>query len=308
MVTPKLEFKNAGLTMLQTKAGILVKQNGREYLAEKWQLSNQVKEIIETAVSNGFTSLWVNGHPSSTNAHYICFSRSHDKPWEFLIGREAKPPNVKCITINKKLRVNLEQLSDNLNWQNFGGKHLFIEPTIDKLLWMLNLIQQIPRETLVTSNVARRLSKTQESAVGFQLEKHLEDYVFEHLLKRGYSPIRQPRAFTSNHAIEQDSIPDILLEVGDCLFVIELKLNATDLADLYQLNRYATNKEIISKHQHKIIKPVLLTGYFHDEIVEEARKFEQDFELVSYNFEDGKVAFRSIMGEGTFFSYLMKAD
>lgn len=160
MVTPKLEFKKAGLTMLQTKTGILVRQNGREYLAERWHLSHQVKKIVETAISHGFTSLWVNGHPSRKNAHYICFSRSHDKPWKFLIGREAKPPNVKCITINKKLRVSLERLSDNLKWQNFGKKHLFIEPTIDKLLWMLNLIQQIPRETLVTSNAARRLSKT----------------------------------------------------------------------------------------------------------------------------------------------------
>ena len=40
-------------------------------------------------------------------------------------------------------------------------------------------------------------------------------------------------------------------------------------------------KEILSKYQDKIIKPVLLTGHFHDEIVEEARKFQQDFEIVS---------------------------
>ena len=42
--------------------------------------------------------------------------------------------------------------------------------------------------------------------------------------------------------------------------------------------------------------------------MEEAKKFQQDFELVSYNYEDGKVIFRSIMGDGAFFGHLIKDE
>jgi hypothetical protein len=300
----EITFKSHDLRLMETKDGVIVRQHGKEYLARKWQLNNHVEEIINLSVDAGFSCLWVDAHPSSHTAHYICFSRDHDKPWEFLIGGEAKPPTVKCITVNKKLRASLSVLSDDLIWQNFGGKHLFIEPTQEKLSWLLSLIKQIPRATLIEANSSRRLHRTTAQRVGFQLEKHLEDFVFEELKSRGHAPVRQPRAFKSNRKIESDSIPDIILDYNNKVFIVELKPNATDLADLYQLDRYANNKEIIAKYSSKIIKPVLLTGFFHEEIVLEAKKFHEDFELISYSYKDETVFFENILGNGDFYNLL----
>ena len=79
-MTPKLEFTKADLCLSQVARGVLVQQSGREYLARKWQLTPQVAEIVRTAVKNGFSCLWVDGHPSTSNAHYICFARDHAGP------------------------------------------------------------------------------------------------------------------------------------------------------------------------------------------------------------------------------------
>ena len=299
-MTPKLEFTKADLCLSQLAEGVLVQQSGREYLARKWQLTPQVAEIVRTAVKNGFSCLWVDGHPSTSNAHYICFARDHAGPWEFLIGGEAKPPQVRCITVNKRLRLPLSELSEDLIWQNFGGKHLFIEPDIERLEWVIRLLKLIPSEVLLAVGTGRRLSAEHQKKVGFQLEKHLEDYVFKLLISRGLQTTRQPKAFKSNRDIEPDSIPDIIVECGKTVFVVELKPNATHLADLHQLNRYATNKELIAKYAKFEIRPVLLAGFFHDDILEEATNFAASFELVSYHYADAEVVFKNVLGDGDF--------
>ncbi len=304
----ELVHKEFDLRLLQTDEGVIVQQHGREYLARRWKLTATVKEIIQTAIDNKFNCLWVDGHPLNATAHYICFSRSHEKPWEFLIGGEANPPQVKCITINKKLRAPLSEISDDLIWQNFGGKHLFIEPDLNRLKWLIGLLKIIPKETLVASNLKRKLSKREEKVVGFQLEKHLEDFIFEQLIANGYQPIRQPKAFAPNRFIEQASIPDIILELKNEVFIVELKPNATDIADLHQLNRYAANNEINKKYKHKSIKPVLLAGFFHEEIIKEAEKFEKNFELVSYDYTGGNVVFSFVRGDRSFYNLLLTAN
>ena len=301
----ELVHKEFDLRLLQIDDGIIVQQHGREYLARRWQLTATVEGIIQTAIDNKFNCLWVDGHPLSASAHYMCFSRSHEKPWEFLIGGEANPPQVKCITINKKLRSPLSEISDDLIWQNFGGKHLFIEPDLNKLKWLISLLKRIPRENLATSNNRRSLSKHEQKVIGFQLEKHLEDFIFEQLLSNGHQPIRQPKAFAPNRLIEQASIPDIILEHENEVFIVELKPNATDIADLHQLNRYASNNAIKSKYKHKSIKPVLLAGFFHEKILEEEAKFEKKFELVSYDYTGGKVVFSSVRGDHSFYNLLL---
>jgi len=73
---------------------------------------------------------------------------------------------------------------------------------------------------------------------------------------------------------------------------------------LHQLNRYATNKEIIARYKGKLINPVLLTGYFHKEIITEAKAFPLDFELVSYRYNDGEVMFEKVLGSGVFLQFL----
>ena len=125
-------------------------------------------------------------------------------------------------------------------------------------------------------------------------------HVFKLLISRGLQTTRQPKAFKSNRDIEPDSIPDIIVECGKTVFVVELKPNATHLADLHQLNRYATNKELIAKYAKFEIRPVLLAGFFHDDILEEATNFAASFELVSYQYANAEVVFKNVLGDGDF--------
>lgn len=299
-----LSFYKHDIRLLETNEGVMIYQNGREYLARKWQLTTDVVTVIEAAVKSGFSYLWVKGHPSRDSAHYICFARDHQSPWEFLIGGEAKPPNLECITINKKLRGSLAKLSDALVWQNFGAKHLYVEPNIEKLSWVMDLINKIPRHELIDSSKARTLRPREVRKIGFQLEKQLEDFVFNLLVSQGYEPQRQPRAFKSNKNIEKDSIPDILLGVNKELFIIELKLNSADIADLFQLDRYACNLELQKKYHNFVLRPVLVAAYFSQDILTEVKSIDKDFELISFNYNDGKVVFENRFGKENFINHL----
>ncbi len=44
--------------------GLLISQRERTYLARKWQITSEVQEVIDTALSFGLTHLWQKGHPS----------------------------------------------------------------------------------------------------------------------------------------------------------------------------------------------------------------------------------------------------
>lgn len=295
MTTLKLEND---ISLERIPTGIKVTQNGVWYIARKWQLTDEVKHIVTTAVEHGFDHLWVQGHPSEKHmfstedaSHHICFSRDHKKPWEFLIGGEAKPPKVKCITINKACRKPLSELSDDLLWQNFGGKHLFIEP--DSLRWVIELLKDVPREILVSGQTDRTLSRRQRQTIGFQKEKHLEDFIFERLVAAGYQVARQ-QAFATNGGIEPASIPDLIIEEQDRVFIVELKLHAAHTADLHQLARYQNNNQLAARYSGKDIVPVLLTAHFDPSVQTDAQREMPDFELISYDYQsDDRVTFKA---------------
>ena len=49
----KIAFQHLGLT-LEEKQGVKVIQNGKSYFARDWQLTGDVKEVIETSIHHGF--------------------------------------------------------------------------------------------------------------------------------------------------------------------------------------------------------------------------------------------------------------
>ena len=94
----RFEKKEIDLTIIENSEGLLITQNGKTYLAEKWKLTEVVLEIINLSIENGFDKFWVHGHPKNgaTKAHYICFSRSHDK----LLPRLSHIKSLQlCITV-----------------------------------------------------------------------------------------------------------------------------------------------------------------------------------------------------------------
>ena len=166
------------LFITEQDEGLLIAQNNKIFLARKWKLTQEVHDIIELSLNKGFSKLWVEGHPKGDTSHYICFSRSHSKPWEYLLGGEARPPNVKMITVNNTHRKLLESSSVNFHWQNFGGKHLFLSPKIEMLQLLISEISKVSHESFL---VSKKSVGTNIKQSGFRIENELEEYVFNKL-------------------------------------------------------------------------------------------------------------------------------
>lgn len=281
------------LLITEQDEGLLIAQNKKTFLARKWQLTKEVQEIIKLSLNKGFCKLWVDGHPKGDTSHYICFSRSHSKPWEYLIGGEARPPNVKMITVNNTHRKLLETSSVNFHWQNFGGKHLFLSPKIEMLKLLISEISRVPHESFVTNNKSVGTSIKQS---GFRIENELEEYVFNKFISNNYVVHRQHR-FKTNNELESDSKPDIILEDNNKVYIIELKLNAAHIADLNQLDRYLNNNKLISRFSGKEIIGILLTGHYDQTILDEAKIKFPKINLYFYSYETKNLNVELILGK-----------
>ena len=281
------------LFITEQNEGLLISQNNKTFLARKWKLTQEVRDIIELSIINGFSKLWVEGHPKGDTSHYICFSRSHSKPWEYLIGGEAKPPNVNMITVNATHRKLLETSNVNFHWQNFGGKHLFLSPKIEMLELLISEISKVPHESFIPSP---RQSGTKIKRSGFRKENELEEFIFNKLTALGYLVYRQPR-FITNNELESDSKPDIILEEKNNVYIIELKLNAAHIADLNQLNRYLNNKDLKEKFSEKKIKGILLTGHYDPTILSEAKVQHPEINLYSYKYKTENLKLQLVQGK-----------
>ena len=281
------------LLITEQDEGLLIVQNNKTFLARKWKLTQEVRNIIELSLNKGFCKLWVEGHPKGDTSHYICFSRSHSKPWEYLIGGEARPPNVKIITVNATHRKLLETSNVNLHWQNFGGKHLFLSPKIEMLELLISEISVVPHESFIPSP---RQSGTKIKRSGFRKENELEEFIFNKLTALGYLVYRQHR-FITNNELESDSKPDIILEEKNDVYIIELKLNAAHIADLNQLNRYLNNKDLKEKFSEKKIKGILLTGHYDPTILSEAKVQHPEINLYSYKYKTENLKLQLVQGK-----------
>ena len=71
----KMEFSHLGLT-LEEKQGVKVIQNGKSYFARDWQLTDDVKEVIETSIHHRFDKLWVRRSPTWMGiSSYLLFQK-----------------------------------------------------------------------------------------------------------------------------------------------------------------------------------------------------------------------------------------
>ena len=60
----KMEFSHLNLTLEEEKnaGGVRVTQNGKSYLARRWQLTDEVRSMIYLSISQCFNCLWVKNH------------------------------------------------------------------------------------------------------------------------------------------------------------------------------------------------------------------------------------------------------
>ena len=278
------------LSIEEQDMGLYISQNGKSFLARKWQLTSEVREIIKASIQGGFNKLWVENHPKGSSSHYICFSRSHLKPWEFLIGGEAKPPSIKMITVNNTHRKILDDSKVDFHWQNFGGKHLFLPPKIELLKQLMGEISKYPHSNFNIKGKGHNFKKRVIRKTGFQTEKELEDYVFRKLKTHNTSVFRQKK-FNTEQYLVPNSIPDIIIEKEKEVFILELKLNAANTADIYQLKRYLNNEQLQETYKTKKIKGILVTGYYDKNTLDEARTHAPDLALYSFHYHGRSIIF-----------------
>ena len=124
-----MEFSDLNLTLEEEKnaGGVRVTQNGKSYLARRWQLTDEVRSMIYLSISQCFNCLWVKNHLRGDAIHYICFARSHTPPWDYLLAKESSGER---ITVNKNHESKLRQAGIYFEIQTGGGHHLEIPPNL----------------------------------------------------------------------------------------------------------------------------------------------------------------------------------
>jgi hypothetical protein len=129
-----LVFPEYDLRIEATEQGLLVSQEGKRYLARKWQLTPEVIKVIETGIAAGLTNLWQYGHPSKDESPHISFSFSRDPvSWVFVIGAEARPPKLRYVTFQNRLKPYFERFKgDGYAWawqiENGAGGNIRTDP------------------------------------------------------------------------------------------------------------------------------------------------------------------------------------
>jgi len=296
----KFESKKDNLVIIQKEAGLLISQDNKTYLARMWKLTDKVLEIINISIENGFNKFWVDGHPKSgaADAHYICFSRSHSKPWGYLLAGEAKPPNIKGITVNKKYRKVLEDSKIDFEWQKLGGNHLFLPPSINKLSLLINEINNYPHEEFEKDT--KFDGKIRD--VGFTNEAEQENFIFNRLASMGFET-EQQQSFNKNINDTKSSRTDIILRKENEIFIIELKPYPAKLEDLEQLNRYLNNQQLREKYKDMVVHGILISAHFHESRLEETKLNYPNLNLYSFSYNRGGINLKCKYGKNfSFFS------
>ena len=280
----KLAFPEHNLVLEDREGGILIAQGQKEYLARKWQLTDQVIGIVHLALAKGLTCLWQEGHPGGDTSHHISFSFSH-KPasWVFCIGDGAGAPMVRKVTLSKKVRGLFEQSSFRPFWESAGGKNFSIIP--EDLPAFLDLVEKSRLRDILDAPPLSLRKRQITQITDFQSEKDLEDNVVGALLTGGAKLYRQ-RRFASSHFPDGQDIPDVVIEAGGQAIVVELKLYRAIEPDIVQLSRYVTNAKIGTAFENCAVKGALIAAAF-DRPIQNAAVAAGNFSLYSYAGKTG---------------------
>ena len=158
--TWEIEEAEALFEEVETKQGkflgIRITQDGRTYIARKWKLTDELKDILSKSVSVGYTKFWRYGQPQDSyffgeanyfkGSHHISCSSGHSDPWIFALGAtclqiKGGKQFVKEITFNKHLETHVGTALENeegygyaeqggpiqrskYRHENFGGKNI----------------------------------------------------------------------------------------------------------------------------------------------------------------------------------------
>lgn len=129
------EWQEVGLSVKETKDGLVIKQGDEKYLARDWTLCPDVIKTIDRALNAGLRCLIREKHPRPKNrltkgVEHIGFSTSPDEPWVFVIDEHStrgKPRDgVTKVTFEKHLFGLLKDGGMKWEQESGGGRNIFV--------------------------------------------------------------------------------------------------------------------------------------------------------------------------------------
>ena len=250
--------------------GIQISQRKKSYIARKWRLTDQVVGIVDAAINAGLTCLWQEGHPGGETSHHISFSFSHSKAsWIFVLGGEARPPEVRSITVSKKLVSLLRASGIHHFWESAGGKNFTIMP--HDLQAFLDFMAKSPLadgRKLPPFALGQQVSKVH----GFMTERQIEDKIFERLILREGEPktvTHRQFGFASSRFVGGRDIPDLIFQMSDVAIIVEIKRYRGIEQELYQIARYLENENIKTAFHNLKCHGVIVADSFSQLVIDQ---------------------------------------
>lgn len=283
--------------------GLRITQSGRSYLARKWQLTTEVHSVIDLALEHGLTCLWQENHPSGPESNHISFSFDRTKSsWVFVIGAEAKPPLVKRVTFNKRLKEYFKNsgLGWVWDWETAGGKNILVMPRDLK-----SILETLPLDSIRKGELPAAGRSALSRRRFFSTEADLEDAIFAIVTENApQAPVFRQMSFAANSDFEVASRPDLLVVGASCILILELKLYRGGEPELAQVKRYMSNAEL--QMAFDVLKPygVLIAERFEESLLESTKR-SRAISLVKYEQDAvGLLGFRIIAGPDVISPYL----
>ncbi|MDX2176443.1 MAG: hypothetical protein SF028_08225 [Candidatus Sumerlaeia bacterium] len=294
------------LSLREVPGGVQVTQHGRTYLARRWRLTPQVLGVVESALSHGLTALWQQGHPGGDDSHHISFAFDHrPASWVFVIGGEARPPALRCVTFNKRLKeyFKVNGLGYLWQWETDGGKNILVRP--EDLAPVLSVL---PLDDIREGRlpVVDRKPTRPGSDQYYRHEKDLESELHRRLAGSPQPPfdIQRQRSFPSNDSFDPISRPDVLVVEADAVLIVELKLHSGGEVEFSQLLRYMNNRALQQEFAPRATHGVLVADRF-DQAARDAASHHPDTSLAEYlQHPDGRLEIRTVVGKDHLTVYL----
>ena len=245
------EWSSNGVRLTEIEEGIIVTQDGQQYLARKWRLNDDLLGLITKFINAGFECLIRSTHPQVKNrtsgVAYIGFSASKSEPWLAVIDQHSKQNPIRRITVNSLFRDLLTEAKIPYRWENAGGKNMFVATQdIDILLEAINpefarnvILPTSKRNThsILPSALAR------EEMLQSLLVSDIHDNKYKDIFGNVSSVNVNPRWRTHADSLDPQlwDIPDVIVETPTTIWVLELKLNEVGVQAADQVARYVLN-------------------------------------------------------------------
>lgn len=270
----ELKYPDLQLSLIEERNGDRVRQDQREYLAKGWNLNDQAKVVIDTFIQAGFTCLIRDGHPRGRHAEYIGFSRTRNERWFAVIDQYSGRPDVRQITVQRRLLGLLSQSRIPFCWEVAGGNNLFVGA--DHLRDLVNVLEDASERQAETIDVpvrniggARHRVKNEQELEALLLSNLKSEQLAD--LFGGYTSVMVRPHWTRSLEGPRGpgtDIPDVVLEYSDSILILELKYGVLDQAAFNQVDYYAQNPVALELANGRAVRAAVLGSFAQQEYLD----------------------------------------